>query len=134
MEHIKRSFKVSLHVLHPSIDPTAVTSALKLAPSQFKLAGPPGKPPYDQAVWSHRFDCSAVQDLVPFLEETISALEGHRDFLHSITSTGGTIELFCGIMLSTNWDEVFPRTLSANLAALGIDLRLDAYPGDHAQV
>ena len=66
-------------------------------------------------------------------EETVSALEGHRDFLRFIISSGGTIELFCGIMLSTNWDEVFPHTLSASLAALGIDLRLDAYPEDHAQ-
>ena|ERR1017187_8088509 len=133
MEHIERSFKVSLRILHPSIDPASITSVLQLAPSQIKLAGPPRKPPYDQAVWSHRFDCSTIRDLVPFLEETVSALDAQRDFLHSIVTSGGTVELFCGIMLSTNWDEVFPHTLSARLAALGIDLRLDAYPDDGGQ-
>ena len=35
--------------------------------------------------------------------------------------------------MDTNWDEVFPFSLSAKLASLGIDLRLDAYPERRAQ-
>jgi hypothetical protein len=133
MEHIKRSFAVSLHILHPSIDPDAVTSALRLAPWRFKQAGPPRKPPYDHAWWSHRFGCSEVRDLVPFLDETVSSLQAHRDFFRSIVDTGGSIELFCGIEMSTNWDEVFPSALSGRLAELGMDLRLNVYPESHEQ-
>ena len=128
MEHIERAFAVSLHILHPSIDLDTVTNALRLTPSRTKPAGPPRKPPYDQAVWSHCFACNEIPDLVPFLRETVSALRAHRDFLRSVVDTGGSIELFCGIEMSTNWDEVFPSTLSAALGDLGIDLRLDVYP------
>ena len=128
MEHIERSFAVSLHILHPSIDPATVTRTLQLAPWRIKQPGPPRKPPYDQAVWSHRFECSDVRDLVPFLEETVSSLLAYRDFFRSIVESGGSVELFCGIYMSTNWDELFPSALSATLADLRIDLRLDAYP------
>lgn len=128
MEHIERSFAVSLHILHPSIDPATVTDTLRFTPSRSKQAGPPLKPPYDQAVWSYQFECSEVRDLVPFLDETVSSLQAHRDFFRSIVDTGGSIELFCGIEMSTNWDEVFPSALSGRLAELGIDLRLDVYP------
>jgi hypothetical protein len=133
MEHITRSFAVSLHVLHPSIDPNAVTRTLQLAPWRTKQAGPPRKPPYDQAWWSHLFERSDAPDLVPFLEQIVVSLQGHRDFLRTIVDTGGSIELFCGIEMSSNWDEVFPHTLSAGLAELGVDLRLDAYAESHKQ-
>jgi len=128
MGHIRRSFQVSLHVLHPTLDPDAVTGALYLGPWRIRQAGPPRKPPYDHAWWSHKFECNDVRDLVPFLETTLSSLEARRDFLRSITDTGGSIELFCGIEMSTNWDEVFPAALCARLGELQIDLRLDAYP------
>jgi hypothetical protein len=133
MEHIERSFAVSLHILHPSIAAETISSALQLAPSQIKRSGPPRKPPYDQAVWSYRFDCQKVRDLVPFLEETVLFLHAHRDFLRSVVDSDGSIELFCGIYMSTNWDELFPHSLSAKLADLRIDLRLDAYPEDAAK-
>jgi hypothetical protein len=128
MEHVTRSFSVSLHILHPSIDPDAVTNTLQLVPWRIKQAGPPRKPPYDQAWWSHLFECSDVPDLVPFLERIVFSLQANRDFLRSIVDTGGSIDLFCGIEVSTNWDEVFPSALSATLGDLRIDLRLDVYP------
>lgn len=128
MAHIKRSFAVSLHILHPSIDPAAISSALRLTPSRATRAGPPRRPPYDKAWWSYQFECAEVRDLAPFIETTVSSLKAHREFLRSVVDTGGSVELFCGIFLTANWDEMFPAALLASLADLGIDLRLDAYP------
>jgi len=63
----------------------------------------------------------------------VSSLQSKHAFFRSIVDIGGSIELFCGIHMDTNWDEVFPFSLSAKLASLGIDLRLDAYPERRAQ-
>lgn len=128
MEHLGRSFNVSLHVLHPTMDPAEVTQALGLTPWKFSAAGPPRKPPYDQAWWAYQFDCGAIRDLAPFLDEIASRLEPHRDFLRALLELDGHLELFCGICVDFNWDEIFPASLMGRLSSLGVDLRLDAYP------
>lgn len=128
MEHLGRSFKVSLHVLHPTMDLAEITQTLGLTPWKSSAAGPPRKPPYDQAWWAHQFDGSAIRDLAPFLDEIASRLEPHRDFLRTLSELGGRLELFCGILVDFNWDEIFSAPLMGRLASLGIDLRLDAYP------
>jgi hypothetical protein len=69
-----------------------------------------------------------VRDLIPFLERLLTKLEPHLGFFHQISEAGGGVELFCGIWMDTNWDEIVPFALSGRLSALKIDLRLDAYP------
>jgi len=128
MEHLGRSFEVSLLILHPSAEPAEITRSLQLTPSRQKTSGPPRRPPYDQSFWAHRFDCGQVRDLVPFLEQVAIGLEDRREYFRFLTESGGTVELFCGIKVDFNWDEVIPASLMASLASLGIDLRLDAYP------
>jgi hypothetical protein len=128
MEHLDRSFKVSLHVLHATMNPAEVTQALGLFPWKQSLAGPPRKPPFDRAWWAYQFDCSEIRELAPFLDEISSRLEPHRDFLLSLLKSGGSLELFCGISVDFNWDEILPASLMGRLSSLGIDLRLDAYP------
>jgi hypothetical protein len=128
MEHIKRHFKVSLQILHPSIATDQITLTLDLVPSRTTPAGPPRNPPFDQSFWSHDFDCDGLRDLVPIIAKVADRLEPHAAFLNSLIAAGGQAELFCGIFIDVNWDEQIPADLMGRLAALGVDLRLDAYP------
>ena len=135
MEHISRSFAVSLQVVHPEIEPDSITAALRLSPKikhrngdqKLRLDGTKMDGVYSRTYWSHSLDLCGVVDLVPFLEALLPRLEVHRDFFATISASGGNSELFCGIFLDTNWDEVIPHQLMSRLAALKIDLRLDAY-------
>jgi hypothetical protein len=128
MEHLDRSFAITLFVKHPSMHPLVVTQALGLMPSNSCPAGPPRKAPFDWACWSYAFDCAGTRHLFPLLDQIADQLEPHRDFLLSVGESGGGVELFCGIMVDFNWDEVLPFRLMGRLSSLGIDLRLDAYP------
>ena len=136
MDHIDRHFSVSLQVNHPTIDPDAITAALGLAPQRLHRVGeqkitPKGtllKGRYLTNVWWLPLDLKGVADLIPFLEDLVSRLEASGDFLSRLAESGGRTELFCGIFTESNWDEIIPHQLSGRLAAMKIDVRLDAYP------
>jgi hypothetical protein len=136
MEHIKRSFSVSLQVRHPTIDPEVITTTFGMIPrfkhrvgdQKKRSDGVEMKGNYAETYWSHQLDMSGAPDLVPYLETLVAGLQRHLAFLEHISATGGNTELFCGIFTESNWDESIPHRLSGNLAQLKIDLRLDAYP------
>jgi hypothetical protein len=135
MEHIARSFKVSLFVEHPSIDPAEISRAMGLIPKRTTRAGAPRTSPagesligdYPFSCWSHDFDVQEAAELCRVLENLVEDLQYHRPFFHRMVQEGGTVELFCGVFAAGNWDEVLPHTLMRALAELHIDLRLDVY-------
>ena len=136
MEHIARSFKVSLSVIHPDIDPTEISEALELAPERATRAGAPRTTPsgnaltgvYKFSCWMHRFDVKEASELGVVLENLVQRLQKHRQFFHRVVREGGSVELFCGVFASGNWDEILSHSLMGKLAALQVDLRLDVYP------
>ncbi len=136
MEHIKRSFKVSMHVTHPEIDPAEITTALEMSPHRAIKAGAPrttrkGEPlkgTYEFSCWSHDFDVEGARELGVVLENLVERLRPHRKFFHRMVEEGGSVELFCGVFAAGNWDEILSYTLMHRLGALGVDLRLDVYP------
>lgn len=136
MEHIKRSFMVSLSIEHPTTDHEDISRALSLSPSRQSKAGqlkatPTGTPlqgAYQFSSWGHEFDTSGVTDLSKFLPSVIEQLTPHNLYLLGLVSEGGRVELFCGIFAQGNWDESFHHTMLRKLADMAIDLRLDVYP------
>jgi hypothetical protein len=136
MEHIQRSFNVSLFITHPDLDPEKISKALNLAPEQSTRAGSPRATPtghpltgtYRFSCWRYRLDTQTAVDLCPILESFIEQFQKHKAFFHQIANEGGTVELFCGIFAAGNWDEVLSHALLGKLAALRVDLRLDVYP------
>ena len=136
MDHIARSFKVSLRVKHPNIDPAEITVALELFPKRTTRAGAPrttarGEPlkgTYDVTYWTHGFDVKGASELGVVLEDLVDRLQKHERFFHRIVGEGGTVDLFCAIYAAGNWDEVMSHALMGRLAALRVDLRLDVYP------
>ena len=136
MEHIKRSFQMTLAIRHPSIDPNDISRALSLSPSRQTRVGqqrvtPTGellKGTYQFSSWGHAFDTSTVTDLTDLLPSVIDRLTPHATYFWDLVREGGSVELFCGVFAAGNWDESFHHSLLRRLAELAIDLRLDVYP------
>jgi hypothetical protein len=138
MQHIARSFKVSLSIRHPYIDPVEISKALGLKPERATRAGMPRTTPlgdplhgtYEFSHWMHHLDTEGVNELGSVLEDFVNRFQRHDDFFYRVVEDGGTVELFCGVFAAGNWDEVLPHSLMGQLAALRVDLRLDIYPKD----
>lgn len=136
MQHIARSFAVSLSISHPDIDPVEITEAIGLSPKWATQAGAPRTTPkgdplpgtYRFSHWTHQFDIQGASDLEPVLDALAVKLQRHEQFFHRIVREGGKVELFCGVFAAGNWDESLHHTLLGRLAALQVNLRLDVYP------
>lgn len=136
MQHIARSFEVSLSITHPDIDPAEISNAVGLTPKRATRAGAPRTTPKGDALagaykfshWLHLFDVKGASELGVVLENMAERLQCHETFFHRVVDDGGTIELFCGVFAAGNWDEVLSHSLMGRLAELRIDLRLDVYP------
>lgn len=138
MDHIKRSFAVSLSVEHPSCDPDSISHALGLEVSRQHKVGQPrtnpkGKPlqgAYPSSYWVHEFELARPTELTACLAAILDRLEPHKSYLLGIVREGGATELFCGVFADGNWDECFDHTLLHRLSDMAINLRLDVYPKD----
>jgi len=137
MDHIARSFKASLHISHPDIDPAEISQTVGLIPKKTTRAGAQRTAPftgdplpgaYEFSHWSHQFEVEGAFDLGPVLEDLVEKLQRHEAFFARIVREDGAVELFCGVFAAGNWDEVLSHSLLGRLAALHIDLRLDVYP------
>jgi uncharacterized protein DUF4279 len=138
MEHIARSFNVSLSVRHPDIDPAEISATLDLTPKRATRGGAPRTTPkgdplggvYEFSCWGYQFDVEGASELGVVLERLVERLQRHQQFFHRVVQEGGVVELFCGVFAAGNWDEVLSHSLMGTLAALQIDLRLDVYAKD----
>jgi hypothetical protein len=136
MEHIARSFSVSLAITHPDIDPAEITKTVGLMPERTTRARTPRTTPkgkelggaYKFSCWSHKFDVGGASELGIVLHDLVERLQSHAPFFHRVVQGGGAVELFCGVLAAGNWDEILSHELLGKLAALQIDLRLDVYP------
>jgi len=138
MQHLTRSFKVTLAIRHPNIDPAEISKALQLEPTRATRAKAPRTTPtgnplpgtYEFSHWAHQFDVAGPIELAVVLQDLVNGLQLHRSFFHRVVQDGGTVELFCGISAAGNWDEILSHALMSELSALKIDLRLDVHPND----
>jgi hypothetical protein len=138
MQHIPRSFEVSLSVTHPDIDPAEISTALNLVPDRATRSGvrrttPKGEAlagAYEFSRWTHQFDVKGASELGFVLEGLVVRLQRHERFFCQVVREGGSVELFCGVFAAGNWDEILSHSLMGKLAALRVDLRLDVYPKD----
>jgi hypothetical protein len=127
------SYRVSLRVRHPTIQPAEISAALSLVPRFAWAAGSPEPSSTDPAAmhestyWSAVLDPEPGLSLATFLDRATRRLEVHAAFLSEVRSTGGAVEYFVGWFLNRNAGELLPHTLLRRLAEMGIDLALDLY-------
>lgn len=141
MEHIARSFQVSLSIKHPDMDPGEISRALEMTPHRATqagalrttLKGEPLEGVYAFSCWTFEFDVEGASELGSVLKSLLESLRRHQQFFQRIVQEDGSVELFCGVFAAGNWDEVLSHELMGELAALHLDLRLDVYPMRHEQ-
>ena len=125
------SYCATLHISHPTIDPSEITAALQIEPSRMSRVGQahrsvPGRV-YDFSHWSSKLPAKDHDDIPTFLARLVSQLSRHRNYLHELSDSGGEIECFIGIFPTRLCDQQYSHNLLAMLADLRIDLRLDYY-------
>lgn len=141
MEHIPRSFAVSLIITHPTLDPDEISEATGLVPHRTTRAGAARttskgdvlKGTYAFSCWTHQIDVTGATELASVLQDLVGQLSINESFFHRVVREGGAIELFCGVLAGGNWDEALSHALMGRLSTLQIDLRLDVYPRDSSQ-
>ena len=130
------SYKLSLSVFHPEMEPSTMTTALGMEPDGAHRAGDPRRNStgtllggvYDCSFWRHRFPTPDDSDLPGFLHRIAVSLQPHRSFLRSLRETGGDLELFVGLFAEgKNIGATISYDLMSILADLGIDVGLDIY-------
>ena len=135
------SYKVSLVIVHPTIDPQILTDTLNLQPRKCQRVGDPRTTPtgalleghYDKTYWSSPFTPPDDSNVETFLCRTAQKLRPHQLFFKHLRDTGGKLELFIGLFASGgNICATLPHDLLATVGDMGIDLGLDIY--DHEGV
>src|ERR1700683_3638377 len=115
---VKPFYKLSLRFFHPSRDPHDITVLLNLKPDHAWKAGERAKTPAgdplnsirDQTYWCY----STYADDKEFgteIDELITYLVPHRDYLHQITTEGGHVELYLSLPGSTNIGDTISMTI-----------------------
>jgi hypothetical protein len=129
------SYKVALVIKHPTIDPGDVSRALSLAPSSESKVGHRRTTStgevldgtYGFTTWIHAFDTDGVTELADIFCPVIGRLQRHASYFLELVRQDESVELFCEVFASRNWEEGFHHTVLRRLADMGIDLHLDVY-------
>lgn len=123
-------------IKHPTIDPGDISRALSLVPSSQSRAGHRRTAPtgevldgtYGFTTWVHPFDTEGITELADVFCPLIPRLEAHGSYFLDLVRQDATVELFCEVFASRNWEEGFHHTVLRRLAEMGVDLHLDVYP------
>lgn len=136
------SYSISLRAWHPSMDPDAITRGLDKVPTRTCRAGdarstPKGTPlegTYKETYWySELIPTDGGASIIEGLEDRLSYLahdlSPRSEFISSLRASGGRVELFIGLYGDRNFGFELPPQTVATLAAIGLALSFDIYPG-----
>ena len=136
VEDKSRRFDVELFVIHPTIDPSAVSSALALEPSQAHRVGDPRVTPkgtalpgsYRDTRWrfSARYEVKS-QYFAAEVQKFVDRLANSREFLHHLRATGGRTCLVLQFLGDGYFGDVIQRNTLAQLVDLHLDLGIECY-------
>jgi hypothetical protein len=135
-------FRISLQLRHPTMDLSFATAKFGLIPrrqwvsgaARTTMAGAPLEGTNDRSYWTapllggEMLD-SSNQDLEETLELIVDQLRPHAEFLTGFRLSNGSTSLAIGIFGPENFGIGLAPQLLGGLAALGIELGLDVYPG-----
>lgn len=132
-----RRFHVELFIVHPTLDPADISTALGLEAHFAHRVGDPRRTPkgtplsgnYPDTRWRHCVECNVTdQWYASEVTRLLDSLEPHKAFFADLKSTGGKacviIQFFGDGYLS---DEI-PRATLAKLVELELALAIECYP------
>ena len=135
------AYNAMLHVRHPNRPLTDVGHRIGLTTRRFHNVGDPRKTPKDTPLprvytdnyWCGDLETEDQQDITDFLRRIVRRFLDHREFLYEISDTGGEVCVFINVGSSRCCAHQFDRQLLADLAATGLDVRIDFYGSDLPQ-
>jgi hypothetical protein len=135
------SFRASLRIWHPSVDPSLISKELGIDPRHSAMAGqrrrtPKGYPldgVYAESYWSSDpFKREEVQSTDLIVEdsvaEIIDSLTPHKTFLNRLRAEGGRILLQVSSYSNRNYAFELSPELLRQCAELGLTFAHDVYP------
>jgi hypothetical protein len=130
-------YTVSLRLSHPKEDSALWTREFGRQPSHSQQVGQPRMTPdgrVSAAIAKDSFWTASLPEprwtlsLEEALEEMVDGLSAHQDTIQRITKTGGTAELFIGLMLErSNTGFELPTRLLRKLSHFGLQVSFDIY-------
>lgn len=129
------TYRVTLRVFHPDIDPQVVTDTLEMQPGRTWKVGERRTTPagsllegfYKESYWYSGFTAPDNSDFPGFLSQVAESLLRHRAFFNQIREAGGRVEFYVGLDAGgAMLGETLPHDLLLVLGQLGVDLSLDA--------
>ena len=135
------SYVLDLRICHPTLDPDLVSRTLGLEPQRSWHVGDSRKTPKgtllegvrSEGYWStnpfsYGWRESTDAQIEDALEELVTFLEPHRDFLRGI-SQGGTVRIWVSSHSNRNFAFELSPGMLARLASLGATFVHDVYQG-----
>lgn len=133
-------YSVALRICGATLDTAAITSKLKLTPTQIRIAGQPrsNESVWPESLWEYEVRPGDGKVCWTSLEEGLakifSALAPHKDALHQYQQELAVF-LWCGHFSSSfNGGPTFSPSLLRQLGDFGVELRLDTYFSDETGV
>ena len=131
-----RRFHVELLIKHPTIAPSAITSALGLEPQIVHAVGErrisangktlPGS--YPDTRWRYSKECiTSDQWFAGELEALVNRLEPHKAFFDSVLATGGTACVIIQFLGDGYFGDNLSPTILAKLGELRLDFGIEVY-------
>lgn len=140
-ETLRFSYDASLDVQHPTTSLLNLGDRIGISTRQSHSVGdarrtPDGAPLTGQHLY--HFWCGDLrtvdqEDITEFLWRVVTDLLPQQEFLHNLAETGGRLCIFVGISSNRCCAHQFDRELLSQLAAIGLDLRMDFYGSDLPQ-
>jgi Domain of unknown function (DUF4279) len=133
-------FTISLHIRHPTMDPSRITQMLGIEPQHTWQAGAPRRSPageeldgvYRESYWTARLmdepQLSAEGVSVEsVLMQTVSLMHRSHDFLELLSTEGGIAELHVSLFARGNFHLDLPAESLALFGRLRLAIALDVH-------
>ena len=131
-----RRFDVELFIVHPTLDPKAISLALGLDAHFAHRVGDRRKTPkgallsgnYPDTRWRHRVQCTVTdQWFAAEVTKLLDRLEPHKAFFADIKSTGGTASLVVQFLGDGYFGDEIPGATLAKLVDLDLALAIECF-------
>lgn len=135
------SFRISLRILHPNIDPDLITDELGIKPSRCWQNGDQRKTPkgtklkgtYKESYWNadpfnYGEYLSTDSVALDIISDVIEYIAPHKQFINKLESEGGRIILIVSTYSQRNYAIEIPPDILKKLSDLGLSIAHDVYP------
>jgi hypothetical protein len=130
-----RRFHVALFIVHPTLEPAAITAALGLKAQHSHRVGDRRKNPkgvllsaYSDTRWRYTIEHSVNEQwFAKELAALVDRLKPHKAFFRDLRSTGGTATINIQFRDREYFGDEVPLTVLADLVDLELDLGIETF-------